>query len=296
MNQKLASYIVLIFVFFSYLQLYPFAVSYVTRDFFRTVVDWTNGNISITVKEKLSRVVVDPNDRDYGKEYTAYNISDARSKSIIAAREKASLRLVRAVESLRLDDQHTILSKLDLDEAFREKFNRFYLLEPQNLNIRYKGEEVILESRIAMLGAKGIMNFLDIPFGSESFPEFDMKEYPVRYTGLIVDARHLSGAKPALLPKIVTDAGLEFFSAYYVNRSYAIDKGLVAYAKDPVLAMKDKRVGSNPFFVVALDTVGENKTGYSISTDDVRKLLAAKQSRNSLKMCRVIILLSQQPF
>lgn len=269
--------------------------SFITKDFFRTSINWTEGNISILVRESLSRVVVDPADPDYGKNYTSYNISDARNKSILRARDKASIRTISAIERIQLDDKHTILDKLDADEKFREYFNQFYLLEPDRLNIRFQKDNVILEERINLLGRNGVMNYIQLPFDSEKFPEFEQEKYPVPYTGLIIDARHLK-AKPVLLPRIVTDAGLEIYSPYLVSKYYAIDRGMVAYLQDPMKAMKHRRVGDKPFFTIASDTYGENQTGYTIATEDAIRLLSASSTRKNLKRCRVIILLSEPPF
>ena len=51
------------------------------KDFFGTVVNWTKLQISLDVSEKLPRVIIDVNDSEYGKENTAYNISEARNKA-----------------------------------------------------------------------------------------------------------------------------------------------------------------------------------------------------------------------
>ena len=267
-------------------------LSFKTKDAQDTIIDWTTGKISITVKERIPKVINDVNDPLYGKNNNAFNVSESRNKSYKKAKDSINIKLARAVETLLLDDRSSILDKINTDEKFRERFNEFYLLDHESIHIKYVEDSVQINSGISITGKDGIMNFIDMEFGKEQFPEFNEPGYPSEYTGLIVDARHLD-VKPTLLPRISTDKGLDVYSYHFVNKNYAIDKSLVSYQKDPVVAMTDKRIGSKPYFVIAQSVYGANKTNLSIPTEDAIKLLGHKNTKVNLKMCRVIILLSE---
>ncbi|MBK8394045.1 MAG: hypothetical protein IPL26_02215 [Leptospiraceae bacterium] len=266
---------------------------YITKDFFDTVVNWSLLQISLNVSETLPRVIIDTEDSEYGKENTAYNISEARNKSLLGAKEKIKIHFVRSIESLQLNEEYTILEKVNKDEKFRERFNNFFLNESSEIKVKYVQDEVHVESLTKLLGATGLLNYLDIQYDTEVFPEFQEKPLTEAYTGLIIDARHLE-VNPSLFPKILTDKGLEIYSASFVNKNYSIDNGFVMYMSDPVKAMKHKRVGLNPYFVVATNVTGKNKTKISIPTKEAMKILSSKETRKNLKKCKVIILLRRQ--
>ncbi|MCB1160642.1 MAG: hypothetical protein KDK45_24290, partial [Leptospiraceae bacterium] len=207
------------------------------------------------------------------------------------ARENVKIKLYRLIENLQLDDKYSILDKLHADEKFRINFNQIHTQDVGFYSVSYKNNYATVDSYIPILGKRGIMNFVALEMGTEDFPVFQEAKYPVKYTGLIVDARHLKGAKPSLFPRIKTDDGLDIYSQYLVNRDYAIEQGLALFQIDPMHAMEDKRVGNKPYFVVANSVSGEVKTNFSIATVDAVKLLSHPETRKNLKMCKVIILL-----
>ncbi|MBP7282533.1 MAG: hypothetical protein KBA66_13210 [Leptospiraceae bacterium] len=266
---------------------------YITKDFFDTVVNWSLLQISLNVSEKLPRVIIDTEDSEYGKENTAYNISEARNKSLLGAKEKIKIHFVRSIESLRLNEDFTILEKVNTDEKFRERFNNFFLNESSEIKVKYIQDEVHVESRTKLLGSKGLLNYLDIQYDTENFPEFPEKAVTEAYTGLIIDARHLE-VNASLFPQVLTDKGLEIYSPSLVNKNFSIDNGFVMYMSDPVQAMKDKRVGENPYFILATNVTGKNKTKLTIPTKEAMKILSSKETKKNLKKCKVIILLRRQ--
>ncbi|HRG48739.1 MAG TPA: hypothetical protein PLX69_09080 [Leptospiraceae bacterium] len=265
----------------------------IMKDFFDTVVNWSTLQISLNVSQKLPRVIIDSEDSEYGKENTAYNISEARNKSLLKAKEKIKIHFVRSIESLRLNEEFTILEKVNKEEKFRERFNEFFLNESSEIKVKYIQDEVHVESLTKLIGAKGLLNYLDVEYDKESFPEFPEIAVSEEYSGLIIDARHLE-ANPSLFPKILTDKGLEIYSANLANKNFAIDNGFVIYMSDPIKAMKHPRIGANPYLVVATNATGKFKTQLSIPTKEAAKILASKETRKNLKKCKVIILLRRQ--
>ncbi len=265
----------------------------IMKDFFDTVVNWSTLQISLNVSEKLPRVIIYSDDSEYGKENTAYNISEARNKSLLKAKEKIKIHFVRSIESLRLNEEFTILEKVNKEEKFRERFNEFFLNESSEIKVKYIQDEVRVESLTKLMGSKGLLNYLDVEYDRENFPEFPSTPVSEDYSGLIIDARHLE-ANPSLFPKILTDKGLEIYSSDLVNKNFAIDNGFVIYMSDPIKAMKNSRVGENPYLVVATNAIGKYKTQFTIPSKEAVKILAGKETRKNLKKCKVIILLRKQ--
>jgi hypothetical protein len=262
----------------------------IQKDFFGTEINWTSMQISLVVSETIPRVIIDTNDPDYGKSNTAYNISEARNKSLLQAKETIKIHFARSIETIQLNENFTIKQKIEDSSSFREKYNEFYVQETNELKVKYIQDEVKIDSRIHLVGKKGLMSYLEIPFYNESFPDFQEKNKFSKYTGLIVDARHLD-FKPSLLPKILSDQGLEIYSNLYVKKATALQIGLVSYQRDYSIALKDKRVGYNPYYILAQNSLGKNKTNLSIPHSEAVKILSSEDTKMNLKECKVIILL-----
>lgn len=109
------------------------------------------------------------------------------------------------------------------------------------------------------------------------------------YTGLIIDARGL-GIRPALAPKVVDQNGKEVYGSSYVSREFAIQQGMVGYAKDPAAAQGSDRVAPTPLFVKGVRADGPNRTDVVISDQDAASLFSMSQNLNFLRQCRVMIL------
>ena len=109
------------------------------------------------------------------------------------------------------------------------------------------------------------------------------------FTGLIVDGRGL-GIRPALAPKIIDEQGKEVYGSSYVSREYAIQQGMVGYAKDPNKAKTNDRVSPNPLFVKGLRADGPNRTDVVISDGDAASLFNMSENMSFLRKCQVMIL------
>lgn len=273
----------------------PEALDFVSKDFFGARINWTAMKVSFQITEKLPRVIIDTKDPEYAKPGTAFNISEARNKAQAKARENINLQLVRSIETVRINDEYTINQKVQLDPYFRERINEFFQLENSELKVNYNKDKVTVESVLPITGKYGLLNYIDLEFGTENFPELSTEEIvkPAHFTGLVLDARHLD-AEPSLFPRITTEKGLEIYSYNLVNKNQVIDKGMVSYQSNPDEAMNDKRVGSNPLYILALTTVGKNKTGYAITTQEAKSLLVSQETKKYLRRCSVIILLQSK--
>jgi hypothetical protein len=152
----------------------------------------------------------------------------------------------------------------------------------------------VLEAKASLpiKGKDGILAHIPMEYGTERVPEFSEDMIPVEFSGLVVDARHLS-VKRALFPKIQTDRGLDVYSPFYVKDAYAIETGYIVYREDQNGKTFENKVGKNPYFVLALSTAGKNQTDLVIPTDEAAKFLSHPESRKNITRCRVLILVSQ---
>ncbi len=110
------------------------------------------------------------------------------------------------------------------------------------------------------------------------------------YTGMVIDARGL-GARPAMAPKIVDESGKEIYGSAMVNREFAVQQGMVGYAKDLSAAQGNSRVTDRPVTIKALRTSGAAKVDVVISDSDAAKLTSAAENLSFLQKCRVMVVL-----
>ncbi|NWH05538.1 hypothetical protein [Desulfobacter latus] len=108
------------------------------------------------------------------------------------------------------------------------------------------------------------------------------------YTGLIVDARTLN-LEPVLYPTIVSEQGKEIYSAVFISREFAVQKGVCAYLCDMDQALASARVGSTPLVIKALRKTGDKTDAIVVSMADAKILDRASERHIFLKECRVIV-------
>jgi len=112
----------------------------------------------------------------------------------------------------------------------------------------------------------------------------------VVYTGLVIDARGL-GARPCMSPKVMDEDGREVYGSAYVDREWAVQYGMVGYAKDVNAAQSNQRVTNHPLTVKALSTTGPAKTNIVISNEAADSLRKASETLSFLKQCRAMFVL-----
>lgn len=117
-------------------------------------------------------------------------------------------------------------------------------------------------------------------------------------TGLIIDARGVSGATAALLPRILDESGKLIHGIDSADRAAVRERGLVAYATapygvDPLSG--GVRQGDRPMMVKAQASTGATKADLIVRQIDADKLAGTAAAPAFLKECRVIILMSPPP-
>jgi hypothetical protein len=94
-----------------------------------------------------------------------------------------------------------------------------------------------------------------------------------------------------MAPKIVTEDGQEVYGTSYVSRDYAVQVGVVGYAKSIDQAKTNDRIKDNPLIVKGLRASGTNKTDIVISAQDASAIKRAASSMNFMEKCKVMIVL-----
>jgi len=108
------------------------------------------------------------------------------------------------------------------------------------------------------------------------------------YTGLVVDARGL-GIKPAMAPKVLSEAGQELYGFSVVDRNWVIQQGMAGYSKDLPAAQAHERVADRPLTIKAMAATGANKTDVVIANSDAQLLLGSGQNLVFLEKARVML-------
>lgn len=95
-------------------------------------------------------------------------------------------------------------------------------------------------------------------------------EGEAKYSGLIVDATGM-GAKPALAPRVKTEAGGDVYGPEMVGPNHLRQHGAARYVRSVEDAKKDPRVGASPLVIKAM-ALGEGGSDIMISAEDAAKL------------------------
>jgi len=114
------------------------------------------------------------------------------------------------------------------------------------------------------------------------------------YTGLVIDSTGM-GVKPAMSPRILDENGMEVYGSAYVSRDFAVQQGMVGYAKDLEKAKKQDRVMNPPppnvLVIKAIRVEGNMKTDIVISNADAAAVKASTQHLKFLSECRVMFVI-----
>ncbi len=112
----------------------------------------------------------------------------------------------------------------------------------------------------------------------------------VVYTGLVIDARGM-GVRPCMSPRVLDEDGREVYGSAFVDRQWAVQYGMVGYAKDLNAAQSNQRVTNNPVTIHAKAAAGTAKTNVVISNEAANSLRDASETLSFLRQCRAMIVL-----
>lgn len=212
----------------------------------------------------------------------AQKISMAKVAAVTAARKN----LLETLKKVRIDSE-TIVENLDANsELIKTQINGF-IENSQETAVKENPDgsvEVTVEMPLrgqvsqSLLGNMGSL----IPASKTDATQ--------TYTGLIIDCAGL-GIKPAMSPKILDEGGKEIYGLSYVSEEYALKHGIVGYTKNPVAAVTNDRVGSNPIVVKGLIPNGLMQVNIIIKNSNAEHLEKINETQTFLRQCRVIFII-----
>jgi hypothetical protein len=162
------------------------------------------------------------------------------------------------------------------------------------VSIRYGDNDVTVTKVFPFFGKGGFATLL-FRAGKDygNFPTYESTYTPsTNFTGLVIDARNL-GHIPAIAPRIFDEEHKLIYTADFIRRERFDQWGAVQYTVDPLYRDHIRRVGDNPFRIVARRDDKLMPTDISIFTEDAQVLLAREATRSSLEEGRVIIILEE---
>ncbi len=239
---------------------------------------------------------------------------EARLKALKAAKIVATQNLLQIIKEISIDSTTTVGNIISGNETIRGKVvDMVQALQPIEpviymsdgtvevmLQMSLKGgfSQLVLPSDIKQIESiKPIRPVKPAPIPPSTgtvqvnTPASALKANSSIYTGMIVDARGLSEAKPAMAPKIVDETGQEIYGSAFASREFAVQLGMSAYTKDLSAAQKDSRIQHNPIIVKGLKTKNLERSIIVVSNSDASKLRHASEHLSFLRKCRVVIVL-----
>lgn len=110
------------------------------------------------------------------------------------------------------------------------------------------------------------------------------------FTGLVVDARGLK-VRPAILPRFYDLEGSEFYGPGIADKAMGLQRGLASYTVRLGSREMEERVGPRPLHLRAMGVKGRHRCDLVLESVRAAQLLASPQTRESLRNCRVLILI-----
>jgi hypothetical protein len=221
-----------------------------------------------------------------------------RPMAIRAAKQVALRDALELIKGMPLNSQTTVANSMvqnDLINTSISGFVKGFQFEP---NPHYMSDGTVeIEVTLPIDGNNGVGSAL---FGGEVNL---IAEKPASSfgsagggsgsacTGLIIDAKGLT-VKPALMPKVLSEADKEIYGSAWVSRDFAVKFGMCGYAKslDNAKQLVD-RIGKSPCVVKGLKASGANKADIVISNQDALTVQGAAKSQNFLSECRVVVII-----
>lgn len=226
----------------------------------------------------------------------AANMAQARAMARRAAITVARRNLLEISQGVQVDSM-TLVKDFTVKSDIIRTSVQGVVRNAQVIDTAYMSDGSVEVTMAMSLGGEFANVILPPPpVGGEGPPAFPMPpagtEMPssLVYTGLVIDARGL-GARPAMAPKIVDESGREIYGSAMVNREFAVQQGMVGYAKDVSAAQANSRVTDRPVTIKAVRMSGPAKCDVVISDSDAAKLTSAAENLSFLQKCRVMVVL-----
>ena len=222
----------------------------------------------------------------------AANMAQARAMARRAAITVARRNLLEISQGVQVDSM-TLVKDFTVKSDIIRTSVQGVVRNAQVIDTAYMSDGSVEVTMVMSLGGEFANVILPPPPVGTEFPMpppgTEMPTSQV-YTGMVIDARGL-GARPAMAPKIVDESGREIYGSAMVNREFAVQQGMVGYAKDLSAAQGNNRVTDRPVTIKALRTSGAAKCDVVISDSDAARLTSAAENLSFLQKCRVMVVL-----
>ena len=232
----------------------------------------------------------------------AVNPAQARVMAKRAAIDTALARLLEMAKAVRVDAESTTVNFVNESYVVRTRVSGL-VANAEIVKLRHfeDGSYQIL-MRMPINGIEGLASailpiqiekVIHVRIAYEITAEEMQEEMKAAYTGLIVDARGLE-VKPAMYPRLVTQAGKVIYDIMAANPNIVIQQGLVDYCSSLEAAMRCPRIGENPLTVEAIAVSGTYGADLVLSEEDAEKILQADASGHFLSEARVVIVIGSE--
>ncbi|MFO7749228.1 MAG: hypothetical protein R6V54_03960 [Desulfobacteraceae bacterium] len=242
-------------------------------------INWTTGTVQATGK-----ALPPEKEMEQASEYI-----------LSAARADASRNLLFILKQIRLTANISVEKQIapkDRLMAGIEEIASNALIKEQHYSSD-RSMEVTLET--SLLG--GFLQLV-LPEKIKQIPKIKTlppEQKPDRqqaYTGLVIDARKLD-FEPVLYPVVVSEQGEEIYSALFISREHAVQRGVCQYVCGSHLTGALKKAGNNPIMVKGLRKGRESNSTIVIAWPDAEKIKKAPEHYRFMRQCRVVILLDK---
>jgi hypothetical protein len=217
----------------------------------------------------------------------------AQSRAIAKSQAESSARsnLYELIADLRVDSKNNVKTLLDRQSAKTESLKQS-LQQLQLVDISYL-EDGSVKATVAfhMNGSFAEVVLPEDIMVIETVlqPERPRKE-DEPFTGLVVDCSGFP-VEPAMVPSIVDEDGKVVYGAAYASRDYAVERGMIAYARNLDSSQKNPRVGPRPLNVQGIRTAKTGLSDIVISNADASKIRGSPSNLRVMQKCRVVIVL-----
>jgi hypothetical protein len=215
----------------------------------------------------------------------------AQSRAIAKSRAETLARsqLYDLIEKLQVDSAHNVKALIDRQqvrlEALRESLSRCRVVDIAYL------EDGSVKATVAFK-LNGPFADLVLPKDIKVIEPVVQPKRPEKKsdapTGLVVDCGGFS-VEPAMAPSIVDEQGEVVYGSPYASRDYAVERGMVSYAKNLAAAQSNPRVAPRSLTVKGIRTSKTGPCDIVISNADAAEIRGSASNLRVMHRCRVII-------
>jgi hypothetical protein len=280
---------IFLMILFSLFMSYQIDAQVLRKDFFGSVVNWSDYSIFVESKEEIPKILVesDLNQSEFG----FYNLSDSRNYSYKRAKSSNRSKLNRSLENLYFDENYTVGEWMDQDTNLKSKIISYYNGDIEIENKKIQQNFLSLKSTLVLRGNNNLISMFYTELGGEDFPEYTDGSPEVEFTGLLIDLRDHQ-FNPSLFPKIQNEYGADLFNKFMVHPASVQEIGMVGYYSNPKDPNLIKRIGKNPYKLYPIQITGKNKTNIILPYEEGKKILSSSITKRNLKLCKIAILVN----